>query len=79
MGDFNINYLKMNEQSSLDIILTPCTLQPCNQSAPTMQKFTSLVDYIITDDTSDKHRTKILKIYLNTDHLERILYFLILE
>ena len=52
----------------------PYSLQPCNQSLPTMQKFTSLIDYIITDDTSDKHRTKIFKSYLKTDHLATILF-----
>ena len=39
-----------------------------------MQKFTSSIDYIITDDTSDKHRTKIFKTYLTTDHLATILF-----
>ena len=47
--DFNINYLNLNEKS-LDTILTPYSLQPCNQYVPTMQKFTSLMDYIITED-----------------------------
>ena len=74
MGGFNINYLNMDEKPSLETILTPYSLQPCNQSVPTMQKITSLTDYIITDDTSDKHRTKIFKTYLKTDHLATILF-----
>ena len=55
----------MNKQSSLDTILTPYSLRPCNQSVPTMQKFTSLIDYIITHDTSDKSRTNIFEIFQN--------------
>ena len=74
MGDFNINYLNMNKKSSLETILTPYSLQPCNQSVPTMQKFTSLIDYTITDDTSDKHRTKIFKTDLKTDHLATTIF-----
>ena len=74
MGDFNINYLNMNEKSFLNTNLTPYSLQPCNQSVPTMQNFTSLIDYIITDDTSDKHRTKIFKTYIKSDHFATILF-----
>ena len=73
MGYFNINYLNMNEKSFLNTNLTPYSFQPCNQSVPTMQKFTSLIDYFITDDTSDKHRTKIFKTYIKNDHLATIL------
>ena len=52
IGNFNIKYLNMNEQqSSLDTTVTPYNVEPCNQSIPTMQKWTSLMDYIITDDT----------------------------
>ena len=64
MGDFNSNYLNMNEQSSLDTILTPYNLQQYNKSVPTMEKFTSLIHYIIPDYMSDTHRTKIFKTYL---------------
>ena len=73
-GDLNMNYINMIEKSSLDTILTTYSLQPCNQSLPTMQIFTSLIDYIITDDTSDKHGTKIVKTYLKTDHLVAIFF-----
>ena len=59
MGDFKINYLNMNQKSSLYTILTPDSLQLCNQSVPNTQQFNSLNDYIITDNTSDRHRTKI--------------------
>ena len=41
---------------------------------PTRQKFTSLVDYIITEDTSDKHITKIFKTYLKADRVATILF-----
>ena len=61
MSDFNILYLNMNENSSLDAVLTPYSLQPCNQSVPITQKFTSIIDYIVKDDTLDKHITKFSK------------------
>ena len=41
---------------------------------PTRQKLTSLVDYIITEDTSDKHITKIFKTYLKAYHVATILF-----
>ena len=62
IGNLNINYLNMNkQQSSLDTILTPYNVEPCNQSIPTMQKLTSLIDYVITDDTTDNYKTYVFK------------------
>ena len=63
MADFKINYPNMNEQFSEDTILTPFNLQPCTQSVPTLHKFTSSIDYMSTDDTANKHRTKHFKFF----------------
>ena len=69
---FNFFFLELLfiNYTSLATVLTPYSLQPCNQSMTTIQQFISILGYIIT---IDKHRTKICKTFLKTDRLATIL------